>query len=167
MNYINIYTDGSCRRNGKVGASGGCGVYIDSNVVKIGPISIKLEGKATNQRAELTAMLIGINCLFCDSVNIFDKVNIYTDSLYVKNAISEWINRWKKNNWKTTNNENVKNQDLLREIDNRLDLLSHLNIKFHHIYSHRREPKNKISDEWKHWYGNNVADKLATSGADK
>ena len=46
------------------------------------------------------------------------KVQIYTDSKYVKSGITEWIHNWKKNGWKTANKQPVKNQDLWTELDN-------------------------------------------------
>jgi ribonuclease HI len=46
------------------------------------------------------------------------KIEIYTDSKYVKMGITEWIKNWKKNNWKTSSKKKVKNIELWKELDN-------------------------------------------------
>ena len=50
-------------------------------------------------------------------VNLKEKIQIYTDSIYVKQGITEWIQKWKVNGWKTSNKEEVKNKDLWLELD--------------------------------------------------
>ena len=51
-------------------------------------------------------------------VSTKDKIQIYTDSKYVKQGITEWITKWKINGWKTSKKEEVKNKDLWIELDN-------------------------------------------------
>ena len=62
---------------------------------------------------ELTAT---INAL--EYISTKDKIQIYTDSKYVKQGITEWITKWKINGWKTSKKEEVKNKDLWLELDN-------------------------------------------------
>ena len=137
-NYIDIYTDGACSGNpGK----GGWGVYIENK----GEIK-QLNGselKTTNNRMELTAVI--------KALEYFEKgenINLYTDSKYVMDGITTWIKKWKKNNWKTSQKQPVKNRDLWEILDFLKD--SH-NISWKWVKGHENN------------HGNEQADFLATS----
>jgi len=71
------------------------------------------------------------------------KVKIVTDSKYVKNGIVTWINNWKKNNWKTSNKQNVKNKDLWIELDT---LIQNRNINWSWIKGHANSLYNERVD---------------------
>ena len=62
---------------------------------------------------ELTATIKAL-----EYISTKDKIQIYTDSKYVKQGITEWITKWKINGWKTSKKEDVKNKDLWLELDN-------------------------------------------------
>ena len=103
---IKIYTDGSCLNNP---GDGGWAAIINYN----GKI-IKIDGSeknTTNNRMELMAP---INAL--KKIDQNDKIEIYTDSQYVKLGITEWIHKWIKNNWQTSKKEDVKNKELWIEL---------------------------------------------------
>jgi ribonuclease HI len=102
-----IYTDGACKGNP---GPGGWGVWLSS-----GAHERELRGGAaetTNQRMELTAAIEALSALTrpCDVV-------LYTDSRYVLDGITSWINGWRRNGWKTSAKEPVKNADLWRALD--------------------------------------------------
>ena len=105
---ITIYTDGSCLTNP---GSGGWAAIINENNEK--KIISGNEKNTTNNRMELLAP---INAL--KGIKSGPKIKIYTDSQYVKNGITEWINKWLNNNWKTSKKEDVKNKDLWIELYN-------------------------------------------------
>tara|TARA_B100000965_G_scaffold141788_1_gene118057 strand:- start:409 stop:843 length:435 start_codon:yes stop_codon:yes gene_type:complete len=136
--YIDIYTDGACSGNpGK----GGWGVYL-----KIDNEEIQLNGakdNTTNNRMELTAVIEALKYLKCKS-----NINLFTDSKYVMQGIEEWIHNWKKNNWKTSKREPVKNKELWIELDK---LVSLHNIQWKWVKGHSGD------------YGNERADYLATT----
>ncbi len=136
--YIDIYTDGACSGNpGK----GGWGVYL-----KIDNEEIQLNGakdNTTNNRMELTAVIEALKYLKCKS-----NINLFTDSKYVMQGIEEWIHNWKKNNWKTSKKEPVKNKELWIELDK---LVSLHNIQWKWVKGHSGD------------YGNERADYLATT----
>ena len=67
----------------------------------------------TNNQMELTATIKAL-----EYISTKDKIQIYTDSKYVKQGITEWITKWKINGWKTSKKEEVKNKDLWLELDN-------------------------------------------------
>tara|TARA_X000000368_G_scaffold147179_1_gene116035 strand:+ start:338 stop:772 length:435 start_codon:yes stop_codon:yes gene_type:complete len=136
--YIDIYTDGACSGNpGK----GGWGVYL-----KIDNEEIQLNGakdNTTNNRMELTAVIEALKYLKYKS-----NINLFTDSKYVMQGIKEWIHNWKKNNWKTSKKEPVKNKELWIELDK---LVSLHNIQWKWVKGHSGD------------YGNERADYLATT----
>ena len=72
-----------------------------------------------------------------------DAIEIFTDSQYVKNGITEWINTWVLNNWKTSKKEDVKNKDLWIQLYN---LNQSLNVKWNWIKAHAGDPLNEEVD---------------------
>ena len=105
---IKIYTDGSCLGNP---GDGGWAAIIIENEKKTHIKGSKKD--TTNNQMELLAPIKAI-----EKIPQGSKVQIYTDSKYVKSGITEWIHNWKKNGWKTANKQPVKNQDLWTELDN-------------------------------------------------
>ena len=71
------------------------------------------------------------------------EVQIFTDSKYVKSGITEWINNWKKNGWKTANKQKVKNKDLWVELDL---LSSQFDIKWSWVKAHSTDKLNNEVD---------------------
>ena len=106
-NIIKIYTDGACSGNP---GPGGWGAYID-NAGLVTELSGR-EEDTTNNRMELKAVIEALNS-FTSKTNL----NLYTDSKYVMDGSSKWIENWKKNGWKTAQKKVVKNQDLWIELD--------------------------------------------------
>ena len=120
---IEIYTDGSCLQN--PGDGGWAAIIIINGKSK------EISGSArdtTNNRMELLAP---INALKKMKPN--EKIAIYTDSQYVKLGITEWINKWVLNNWKTSKKEDVKNKDLWIELYN---LNKNLDVKWNWVKAH-------------------------------
>ena len=130
---IKIYTDGSCLENP---GNGGWAAVInnDGNVKKISGN----EKNTTNNRMELMAT---INAL--KKIKLDEEIEIYTDSKYVKLGITEWINNWIKNDWKTSKRENVKNKDLWLELYN---LNQSLKVKWNWVKAHAGNPLNEEVD---------------------
>ncbi len=130
---IKIYTDGSCLSNP---GNGGWAAIINING-EIKKISGN-EKNTTNNRMELMAP---INAL--KNINSKDPIEIFTDSKYVKNGITEWINTWVLNNWKTSKKENVKNKDLWLELHK---LNQSLNVKWNWVKAHAGNSLNEEVD---------------------
>ena len=130
---IKIYTDGSCMSNP---GNGGWAAIINMNG-KIKKISGN-EKNTTNNRMELMAP---INAL--KNINSKDPIEIFTDSKYVKNGITEWINTWVLNNWKTSKKEDVKNKDLWLELHK---LNQSLSVKWNWVKAHAGDPLNEEVD---------------------
>ena len=104
---IKIYTDGSCLENP---GNGGWAAIIINNGRKT-----KIKGSKKNTTNNQMELLAPIEAL--KKIPKGSKVQIFTDSKYVKSGITEWIHNWKKNGWKTANKQEVKNKDLWVELD--------------------------------------------------
>ena len=130
---IKIYTDGSCLNNP---GNGGWAAIINhnGNVVKISGS----EKETTNNKMELMAPIKALQKIDKD-----EKIEIYTDSKYVKLGITEWIHKWKKNNWQTSKKEPVKNKDLWMQL---FDLTNSLKINWIWVKAHSGNPLNEEVD---------------------
>jgi ribonuclease HI len=130
---IKIYTDGSCLNNP---GNGGWAAIInhDGNVVKISGS----EKKTTNNKMELMAPIQALQKIDKD-----EQIEIYTDSKYVKLGITEWIHKWKKNNWQTSKKEPVKNKDLWIQLYN---LTSSYKINWIWVKAHAGNTLNEEVD---------------------
>jgi len=104
---VEIFTDGACRGNP---GPGGWGVLLRFQGKEKTLCGGELE--TTNNRMELTAAIIGL-----ESLNKPYSVTLTTDSKYVMNGITDWIENWKKRGWKTAAKKPVKNEDLWRRLD--------------------------------------------------
>ena len=130
---ITIYTDGSCLTNP---GSGGWAAIINENNKK--KIISGNEKNTTNNRMELLAPINALR-----EIKSGPKIKIYTDSQYVKNGITEWINTWLSNDWKTSKKEDVKNKDLWIELYN---LTKFLDIQWIWVKAHDGNPLNEEVD---------------------
>lgn len=160
-----IFIDGSTINNGKVNASGGIGVVFYD--LPIYPISkVYLVEIPTNQKCELYALKEALETVLSNYIT--KRINdteymIVSDSTYVINVFTKWIWGWKTKEWKTKENTEIKNIELIKAIDNILNACykMNINIQFQHIRSHKTEPKDKSSLNYLLWKGNYDADILA------
>ena len=130
---IKIYTDGSCIGNP---GSGGWAAIIINHGKKI---QIKGNKKnTTNNQMELLAPIQALKKIPKGS-----KVQIFTDSKYVKSGITEWIHNWKKNEWKTSNKKKVKNIELWTELD---FLSNQFEINWNWVKAHSTDKLNNQVD---------------------
>ena len=130
---IKIYTDGSCIDN--PGQGGWAAIILDDGK----KTEIKGSKKdTTNNQMELLAPIEALKKIPKGS-----KVQIFTDSKYVKSGITEWIHNWKKNGWKTANKQEVKNKELWLE----LDLLNNeFEINWNWVKAHSTDELNNEVD---------------------
>ena len=138
---IKIYTDGSCI--GNPGPGGWAAVILD------GALKKELFGgekSTTNNRMELTAAIKALEyCLILQKNSFLNKeIEIFTDSLYVKKGITEWIKNWENNNWKTADKKVVKNIDLWKNLK---ELSESKKISWHWIKGHSNHPMNDLVDK--------------------
>jgi ribonuclease HI len=141
MKQVIIYTDGACRGNPGPGGWGALITFEDSSKEMFGG---KLD--STNNQMELSAAIEGLAALK-EPCN----VDLYTDSKYVMDGITQWIHNWKKNSWRTAAKKDVKNKELWQKLD---ELINFHQVQWHWVKGHS-------GDE-----GNEIADQLANKGID-
>lgn len=105
--HVDIYTDGACRGNPGPGGWGALLRYGDHEKRLFGG-----EAATTNNRMELMAAIMALEALTRRCT-----VTLTTDSVYVKNGITEWMPQWKRRGWKTADKKPVKNVDLWERLD--------------------------------------------------
>ena len=130
-----IYTDGACSGNP---GPGGWGAVIFDGKNKQNNISGKVK-ETTNNRMELIAPIMALKKIESKS-----DVVIFTDSTYVKNGITEWIKKWKKNDWKNSKKKPVKNKDLWIRLNN---LCQKNNVVWKWVKGHSNNKYNNLADE--------------------
>ena len=131
---VEIFTDGACR--GNPGPGGWAALLRLGDTEKL--IS-GAETETTNNRMELTAAIEGLRALRRAS-----RVVLTTDSEYVRQGITQWINGWKRNGWKTAAKKPVKNQDLWQQLDSALG--SH-EVDWHWVKGHSGHVENERVDQ--------------------
>ena len=135
MKTVDIYTDGAC--SGNPGTGGYCAILIYNGIEKI--VS-GLEEETTNNRMELIAVIEGLAALKEPC-----KVNLYSDSQYVINAINEnWLGGWQDKNWKNALKKQVKNVDLWQRL---LPLINKHEVNFIKVKGHSDNEYNNRCDK--------------------
>ena len=140
-----VYTDGCCLANGQSCAKGGIGVYWGDNDRR--NVSRPLQGRATNNRAEITAAQVALEQAKEQGLK---NLTINTDSKFMINAITKWIHKWKRNGWKLANGKDVVNKEDFLALD---AAMQGINVEWNHVRGHRGI------------HGNEMADQLANQGA--
>ncbi|MCB1650559.1 MAG: ribonuclease HI [Alphaproteobacteria bacterium] len=131
---IAIYTDGACSGNP---GPGGWGAILRWNGHEK-----ELNGgekETTNNRMEMMAVIKSLEALKRAS-----QVDLYTDSKYVMQGMTEWLEGWKAKGWRTAAKKPVKNVDLWQQID---ILVAKHDVKFHWVKGHAGHPENERADE--------------------
>ena len=133
MTVVDIYTDGACSGNP---GPGGWGAILRH---KRGERELSGgEPETTNNRMEMMAAIQALEALKRPVT-----VRVHTDSVYLKQGITEWIHRWKANGWKTANKSPVKNVDLWRRLD---AALAPHDVTWHWVKGHSGHPENERAD---------------------
>ncbi|NP_001365201.1 ribonuclease H1 isoform 5 precursor [Homo sapiens] len=145
MDFVVVYTDGCCSSNGRRRPRAGIGVYWGpGHPLNVG---IRLPGRQTNQRAEIHAACKAIEQAKTQNIN---KLVLYTDSMFTINGITNWVQGWKKNGWKTSAGKEVINKEDFVALER---LTQGMDIQWMHVPGHSG------------FIGNEEADRLAREGA--
>jgi len=134
MKRVEIYTDGACRGNPGPGGWGA--------VLRYNGVEKDLHGgepDTTNNRMELTAAIRALEALTEPC-----QVDIYTDSTYVKDGITRWLDGWRARDWRTANKKPVKNQDLWKRL---VAEVEQHDVGWHWVKGHSGHPENERADD--------------------
>jgi len=135
-----LYTDGSCLGNP---GAGGWAYILESCGNGTGVVSKNRSGSVsltTNNRMELQAVVEGLSALKRPC-----RVRVCTDSRYVKDCLTKWIQKWRRNGWRTSGGRKpVKNRDLIMKLDE----LQHVHqVSWKWIRGHSGHPQNELCDQ--------------------
>ncbi len=133
MKHVEIYTDGAC--SGNPGPGGWGAILVHGKVEK------ELSGgeaDTTNNRMEMMAAIKALKALKTPC-----RVDLYTDSTYVKDGITKWVHDWKKRGWKTADRKPVKNADLWEKLE---EAAEKHEVKWHWVRGHTGHEYNERAD---------------------
>ena len=133
MSEVEIFTDGACRGNP---GPGGWAALLRSQGVEKMLSGAELE--TTNNQMELMAAIQGLEALNRASI-----VVLTTDSQYVRQGITQWIHGWKRNGWKTSQKQPVKNKTLWQRLD---DAVEKHTVEWHWVKGHSGHEENERVD---------------------
>jgi ribonuclease HI len=130
---VTVYTDGACRGNPGPGGWGALLRYGDHEKMLYGACA-----QTTNNRMELTAVIEALQALKEPC-----RVDLYTDSRYVHDGISQWLAAWKQRGWRTAGRKPVKNEDLWRALD---AARQRHEVRWHWLRGHAGQAGNERAD---------------------
>jgi ribonuclease HI len=130
---VTIYTDGACRGNPGPGGWGALLRFVGTERELCGG-----EASTTNNRMELTAAIQALEALKRRCA-----VDLYTDSKYVKDGITQWLDGWKMRGWRTAARKPVKNKDLWQTLDT---LAGYHDVTWHWVKGHAGHTGNERAD---------------------
>jgi ribonuclease HI len=131
---VTIFTDGACR--GNPGPGGWAAILVS------GPHRREMSGyepQTTNNRMEMRAAIEALSALRKRST-----VDLHTDSQYLRTGMSEWLAKWKRNDWRTSDKKPVKNADYWMRLD---ELAQAHDVRWHWVRGHDGHPENERCDE--------------------
>lgn len=167
---LEVWTDGSSYRNGYPDCQAGYGVFFSQgNPLNLSKPMVGILGEKetpSNQKAELKAIEAALGVVDKHFRIGVEEVVVYSDSQYSINCVTKWIRQWQRNGWQTTSGKDVKNKTIIKGIWTAMEDLKQrgIAVKFKHLNSHTKPPKDKTSKDYRLWFGNHMADKLATEG---
>uniref|UniRef100_A0A6C0JVQ9 ribonuclease H n=1 Tax=viral metagenome TaxID=1070528 RepID=A0A6C0JVQ9_9ZZZZ len=151
---IDVYTDGACSKNGKSDSRASWAFYFPSHSRFSSSGRVPDGQLQTNQRAELMAISECVQA----SEKHFDVSNtylhIYTDSMYSKKCLTEWISAWIRNKWRTSQGGDVQHRDLIEDTYTRLSKFKSFSII--HVKAHTGNDDDRSKN-------NHIVDRLAAS----
>jgi ribonuclease HI len=150
---IRLFTDGACTDNGKKNPRAAYAYWFPENASWSHADIVPADQTQSNQRAELLAIHEGVKKAIQSTNPAETDLQIYTDSMYSKNCLTQWLPSWLKNNWKTSTGSAVNHRDLIEETSRMLPKFRSYTIT--HVRAHTGG-----SDD--HSKNNAVVDRMAT-----
>lgn len=139
---MKVYTDGACKNNPGRGGWAFAIITNDDKVVHHASAGVM---NTTNNRMELTAVLEAFKWMDSHQECLNETIVVYTDSKYVRDGITSWIVKWKKNGWMTSKKTPVLNEDLWRDLDDKTEIYKD-RLEWQWIKAHAGNKFNEIVD---------------------
>lgn len=149
---IEVYTDGACSKNGKKNAEAAWAFYFPEHKSLSKAERVPADQPQTNQRGELMAIAEAVKAAETGFDIAQTELKIYTDSMYSKNCLTEWLPSWVRNNWKTSQGGDVQHRDLIEETANRLSRFKSFNIQYVKAHTGGSDDQSKC---------NHIVDRMA------
>ena len=133
MKRVDVFTDGACKGNPGPGGWGA--------ILRMGHHEKEISGgeaETTNNRMEMTAVIRALNALTEPCA-----VTIHTDSRYVIDGMTKWLEGWKRKGWISASKQPVRNQDLWHDL---IEAVLHHQIEWQWIKGHDGHPENERAD---------------------
>jgi len=140
--FTRVYVDGACLRNGQPDASGGIGIWFGHDNPWNLSAPLDRADRQTNNVAELRAAIEAIEIALDNGIK---RLEIKTDSEYLKKGVEDWILNWIKNNWRTSKGTSVENRKIWRQL---LRVHKLIAIKWVWVKSHSLEMGNEMADQY-------------------
>ena len=127
---IEVYTDGACSNNGKKDAKASWAFYFPEHKSLSKAARVPEDQTQTNQRGELMAISEAVKSAETVFPLLETDLKIYTDSMYSKNCLTNWLSSWVAKNWKTSQGGDVIHRDLIEDTSSRLSRFKSYNITY-------------------------------------
>lgn len=127
---VEVYTDGACSHNGKKDAKASWAFYFPEHKSISKAARVPEDETQTNQRGELMAISEAVKAAEIAFPLLETDLKIYSDSMYSKNCLTNWLSSWVAKNWKTSQGGDVIHRDLIEDTSNRLSRFKSYNITY-------------------------------------
>jgi len=143
---IEVFTDGACSRNGKEGASASYAYWFPEHKGLSKAEKVPDNQPQTNNRGELLSILESVKCVSSNFPPSEIELQIYTDSMYSKNCLTTWVLGWIQRGWKTAENKDVANRDLIEDTVDRLSKFKSYTITYVKAHTGKDDYLSKQND---------------------
>jgi ribonuclease HI len=150
---VEVYTDGACSRNGKKDSKASWAFYFPEHKSISKADRVPESETQTNQRGELMAISEAVKAAEIAFSVSETELKIYTDSIYSKKCLTEWLPAWIRNNWKTSQGGDVIHRDLIENTSNRLSRFNSFNISYVKAHTGGADEESR---------NNHIVDRMAT-----
>ena len=150
---VDVFTDGACTKNGRAGAEASWACYFPDHKHLSNASRVPKSDSQTNQRGEMMAISEAVKAAEIAFPGNETDLKIYTDSMYSKNCLTNWVGAWQRNNWKTAQGKDVMHRDLIEDTSARLSKFQSFNIVYVKAHTNSTDELSRNND---------IVDRMAT-----
>jgi ribonuclease HI len=150
---VRVFTDGACSKNGQQGAKASYAYYFPDHKDYSKAERVPETQSQTNQRGELMAIAEAVKTMIEKFPVEETEIQIYTDSMYSKNCLTQWVVGWVQNNWRTSQGNPVMHRDIIEETTKLLPKFKSYTISYVAAHTGKDDELSKC---------NEIVDRIAT-----